>query len=206
MSDPLELRAPGRVFPFVFLVAGGIVLLNGVALLVAPLPGKARWSFGPVLLTLVGAVGIATAVWSFLKQFQISRLIQLLIADLPSIGTDPASRNHALTAILDHTSSVVDATKSHPEAGVNLKLWMAGREAVVERSASGTWTLRADLSRQESSSIEAARASVIDGELIWSEDEMEGTIVAIDVLATKIWRLPPDYEIRANLEVYRRET
>ncbi len=164
MSDPLELRAPGRVFPFVFLVAGGILLLNGVALLVVPLPGKARWSLGPIFLTLVGAIGIAAAVWSFRKQFQVSRLVQLLNADLPSIGTDPASRNDALATILDRMSDIVEAAKSHPKAGVNLLLRMGGREAVIERSAAGTWTLRADLSHQERARVEAARASMIDGE------------------------------------------
>ena len=203
-TDTLELKAPGRAFPFVFLVAGGIVLLNGIALLVVPLPGKERWAIGPVFLTVVGAVGIAAAVWSFRQQFQLSRLIQLVNADLPSIGTDPASRSDALTTILNHMSDVAKAAKSYLKAGVNLKLWMGGREAVIERSGAGTWTLRADLSHQERPRVEAARASVIDGELIWSEEDEEGMIAATGALAMEIWKLAPDYEIRATLEVYRK--
>ena len=101
-------------------------------------------------------------------------------------------------------SDVAKATKSYPMAGVNLKLWMDGREAVVEWSTAGTWTLRAELAHQEAPRVETARASVIDGELIWSEDDTEGMIAAADGLATEIWKLPPDYEIRATLEVYRR--
>jgi hypothetical protein len=203
-TEPLELRTPGRAFPFVFLVAGGIVLLNGIALLVVPLPGKERWSVGPMLLLVVGAAGVVAAVWLFRQQFQLSRLIRLVNADLPSIGTDPSSRSDALTTILNHMSDVAKATKSYPMAGVNLKLWMDGREAVVEWSTAGTWTLRAELAHQEAPRVETARASVIDGELIWSEDDTEGMIAAADGLATEIWKLPPDYEIRATLEVYRR--
>ncbi|MBK35960.1 MAG: hypothetical protein CME26_10595 [Gemmatimonadetes bacterium] len=205
MTEPLELRAPGRAFPFVFLVAGGIVLLNGIALLVVPLPGKDRWAFGPVALTFVGAIGIIAAVWSFRQQFQLSRLASLIEEDLPPIDTEPSSRRDGLRTILDRLVDVSNAAKSYPKAGVDLKLWINGREATIDRSMAGTWTVRAQLKGQDRSRVEAARASVIEGELIWSEDEAEETIAAVETLAGEIWGLPPDYEVRATIEVYRRE-
>lgn len=126
-SGPLELRAPSRAFPFVFLIAGSIVLLNGVGFLVFPFPNQPRWALGPVLFSTVGSAGVVAAVWSFRRQFQVSRLIELLDAELPHIGVDPASRSDALRTILDRMAEVKDVLVPFQKGGI-LPLSAGGKE------------------------------------------------------------------------------
>lgn len=160
-SGPLELRAPSQAFPFVFLIAVGIVLLNGVGFLIFPFQNQPRWSLDPVLFSTVGSTGVDAAVWSFRRQFQVSRLIERMDPELPHIGVDPASRSDVLRTILDRMAEVKYVLVPF-QKGVILPLSAGGKEGPRGKGFFGPDAPIGPLSAGEGT----PRAFVVAGELI----------------------------------------
>ena len=212
-ESTLEIAPPRRAFLFIFLITGVVLFLNGLAVLFfAPIPrsaGAIQPSFGvggwmPIVAGLLCFAGVG---WMLNRHRNVSRIAELVQADLPEDGINPESRETLLTALLERAERLSTALETFPEALVTIGLEIGSDhhlelEYLDRQTISGRLATTDDrLAKQIENKWECI---TLDTEVLIDLGTSDRVSDFIEVLTTDLLSLPPDFELTGNIRVSKR--
>lgn len=214
MNDTsLEIAPPRRAFLFIFLIAGIVLFLNGLAVLVfAPIPrttGAIQPSFGvggwmPIV---AGLLCFAGAGWMLNRHRRVALIAELVQAELPPDGYDQDSRDTLIDALFERAGQLSEALVTFPDALVAIELRLADdHQLEVEYTARDAISAR--LSSSDDRLVEQVgkqwECVALDDEILIDIASVDRARSLIETLTQDILKLPPDFELSGDIRVSRR--
>ena len=216
----LEIAPPRRAFLFIFLIAGVVFLLNGLAVLVfSPIsrtpdsiqPGTISPAFGVggLLPIAAGLLCLAGAGWMLSRHRKVSQIAALVEAELPESGSDPESRDRLLSALTERAVQLTASLSAFPEAAVSIDLSFSGRTTLelgvgTAGSVSGRlYPADEKLAKQVERKHECV---VLENEILLDFGSVSKAGEFLDELTSRYLNLAPDFDLSGDIRVYKRDT
>lgn len=218
-ESTLEIAPPRRAFLFIFLITGIVLLLNGVAVLFlsavprspsATQPANQSPSFGVggAMPIFAGLICLAGAGWMRNRHQKITRIADLVQAALPESGTTEASRKELCTTLLERANQLRSVLVPFPEACISIKLNFDDTHHLsLELTSSDTVTGRLSPTSDRLAKDVAAHVECValEDEVLLDLGTTSNVPGFLDMLGSKILRLPPDYELAGDIHIFKRE-
>ncbi len=196
-----------------------MLLLNGLAVLFfAPIPHVAKTTHPGTLTPSFGVGGwmpiaagllcFAGAAWMLNRHRKVTRIADLVHADLPESGHNPESRGRFLRALLDRANDLVSALVLFPEALVTIDLQI-GDAHRLEFEVGKSVNFPARLSPVKgaiATKIEQySECVLLETEALLDFPNEQEASDFVEILASDILDLPPDYELSGDIQVTKRQ-
>jgi hypothetical protein len=216
----LEIAPPRRAFLYIFLIAGVVFLLNGLAVLVfSPIPRapdsiqpgtmSPAFGVGGLMPIAAGLLCLAGAGWMLSRHRKVSQIAALVEAELPESGSDPESRERLLSALTERAVQLTASLTPFSEAAVSIDLRFSGGTSLelgvgAAGSVSGRlYPIDEKLAKRVERSQECV---VLEEEILLDFATISKAGEFLEELTSTILNLPPDYDLSGDIRVYKRDS
>jgi hypothetical protein len=216
----LKIAPPRRAFLFIFLIAGIVFLLNGLAVLVfSPIPRgpdsiqpgtmSPAFGVGELLPIAAGLLCLAGAGWMLSRHRKVSQVAALVEAELPESGSDPESRERLLSALTERAVQLKASLTPFPEVAVSIDLGFSDGTSLElgVGTAGGVSGRLYPIDEKLAKRVERSHECVVlEEEILLDFGSISKAGEFLKELASTILNLSPDYDLSGDIRIYRRDS